>query len=95
MAERLAAENVGLSLRWGPRLQDEEADALTNECFVGFTLSLRVETRLEDLKVIALDMLIGQVGELMAEIADSQVIGSSCGLPSSEKQRLREVFVTC
>ena len=54
-----------------------------------------METRLEDRKVIALGMLIGQVGELMAEIADSQVIGSSCGPPSSKKQMLREVFVTC
>ena len=29
MAEQLAAEKVGLSLRWVPRLQNEEADSLT------------------------------------------------------------------
>ena len=90
MAEQLAAENVGLALRWVPRLQNEEADALTNECFDGFTPSLRVETRLEDLKFIALDRLMGQVGELMAEIAVRKSSGPVVGPPCSKKQRLRE-----
>ena len=90
MAEQLAAENVGLALRWVPRLQNEEADALTNECFDGFTSSLRVGTRLEDLKFIALDRLMGQVGELMAEIAARKSLGPVVGPPSSKKQRLRE-----
>ena len=90
MAEQLAAENVGLALRWVPRLQNEEADALTNECFDGVSPSLRVETRLEDLKFIALDRLMGQVGELMAEIAVRKSSGPVVDPPCSKKQRLRE-----
>ena len=45
---------------------------------------------MEDLKFIALDRLMGQVGELMAEIAARKSLGPVVGPPSSKKQRLRE-----
>jgi hypothetical protein len=61
LAEQLAASNIGLSLRWVPRRQNEEADALTNGCFEGVAPELRVEARIEDGKFVVLTKLMSLV----------------------------------
>ena len=90
VAEQLAAENVGLALRWAPRLQNEEADALTNGCFESFSPERRIVARVEDMKFIALNELMAKVGALMAEIATRKSSMPVNGLQSSKKQKLRE-----
>ena len=90
VAEQLAAENVGLALRWVPRLQNEEADALTNGRFEDFSPERRIVARVEDMKFIALNELMAKVGALMAEIAVRKSSMPVNGLQSSKKQKLRE-----
>ena len=90
VAEQLAAENVGLALRWVPRLQNEEADALTNGCFEGFAPDRRIAARVEDMKFIALNGLMSKVGELMTEIAARKSSMPQISLRGSKKQKLRE-----
>ena len=94
VAEQLAAENVGLALRWIPRLQNEEADALTNGCFENFAPERRIEARVEDMRFLALNELMSKVGTLMEEIAMRRRAPES-SMPvnsrqSSKKQKLRE-----
>ena len=55
MAEQLAAVNVGHALRWVPRLQNEEADALTNGCFSDFTAVLRIEANVGERPFLAMN----------------------------------------
>ena len=94
VAEQLAAENVGLALRWIPRLQNEEADALTNGCFESFAPERRIEARVEDMRFLALNELMSKVGLLMAEITRrKQALEFSMPASSSQnskKQKLRE-----
>ncbi len=59
-AEQLAAENVGLALRWIPRGQNEEADSLTNEHFEGFAAARGVTVEVADMHFIALNHLMKQ-----------------------------------
>ena len=42
LSEQLEARGSWLKLDWGPRRQNEEADALTNEQFGGFREDLRI-----------------------------------------------------
>jgi hypothetical protein len=90
MAEQLAAENVGLALKWVTRLQNEGADALTNGCFGDFTAALRIEAKVGEMPFLAMNDLMGQVGALMAEIAARKTIGPISGPPSAKRLRLRE-----
>ena len=49
LAWTLHCKDLELRLDWLPRLQNREADALTNEDFSGFNMDLRVEIKPEDL----------------------------------------------
>ena len=53
----LRLRNVALSAAWRPRDENEEADALTNECFGAFTLERRIHLRWSDLSFLVLPRL--------------------------------------
>ena len=61
MAEQLAAVSVGLTLRWVPRLQNEEADALTSGRVNEFTAGLRFEANVCEMPFLAMNDLMGKV----------------------------------
>ena len=61
MAEQLAAVRVGLTLRWVPRLQNEEADALTSGRVNEFTAGLRFEANVCEMPFLARNDLMGKV----------------------------------
>ena len=91
LAEQLAAENVGLSLRWIPRLQNEEADALTNGVFDGFDEHRRIVASVSEMPFKIMNSLMSQVSSLMAE---TNVLKTSvpvlCRAPFAKKLKLRE-----
>ena len=60
LAHQLALRKAVLRASWLPRLQNEEADALTNLDFRHFDLSKRIPVNLDDLK-------FGVLNELMPE----------------------------
>ena len=68
LAAQLRAINAELSLEWIPRLQNEEADALTNEDFSAFRPELRVQLEVEQLAFLLLPRLAGVAEELHADI---------------------------
>ena len=61
MAEQLAAVSVGLTLRWVPRLLNEEADARTSGCFNEFMAGLRFEANVCEMPFLAMNDLMGKV----------------------------------
>ena len=61
MAEQLAAVSVGLTLRWVPRRQNEEADALTSGRFNEFTAGLRFEANVCEMPFLAMNDWMGKV----------------------------------
>ena len=91
LAEQLAAENVGMALRWIPRLQNEEADALTNGVFSGFAEERRIVVSVSELPFKVLGSMMSQVSALMAEInvlkTATQVVSRT---PFAKKIKLRE-----
>ena len=57
-----------LCAHWLPRLENEEADALTNFEFRHFDPALRVEVQLKDLKFAVLDDLFKEGEAYIAEL---------------------------
>ena len=55
--EQLRARHLALSVAWRPRDENEEADALTNECFGAFTPELRTHVKRADLRFLVLPRL--------------------------------------
>ena len=55
-------------LRWIPREQNIEADALTNSAFEGFDPGKRINVRFEDFKFEVLDQLMGEAQKMDSEI---------------------------
>ena len=58
LSYQLARRRMALRAEWVPRLQNEEADALTNGEYHAFDPSRRVEVRLEDLNFGVLNELL-------------------------------------
>ena len=54
---QLGRRRASLHARWLPRLQNEEADALTNEEFQHFDKAIRIPVRLEALVFVVLNDL--------------------------------------
>jgi hypothetical protein len=74
LSYQLAVRRMALRADWVPRLQNEEADALTNGDFRHFSDELEVKVDFESLKFGVLDRLL-RVGEayfLEVEAARSQ-----------------------
>ena len=68
LAAQLRAINAELSLEWVPRLQNEEADALTNGDFSAFRPELRVQMDIGGLAFLLLPRLAEVAEELHADI---------------------------
>ena len=66
------AGDHGLSLQWVPRLQNEEADALTNEDFTGFDPKLRIHVDPSAVKWRVLPEMIRYGSDLQARIAEAK-----------------------
>ena len=94
LAEQLAEANVGMALRWIPRLQNEEADALTNGAFEGFAAERRIEVSISELPFKVLGSMMSQVSALMTEInvlkSNAQSSHVECRTPFVKKPKLRE-----
>ena len=69
VACQLGLRNATLRANWLPRLQNEEADALTNSDFRHFTLSGRVPVKLEESKLIVLNELFQTGDAYVTELA--------------------------
>eukprot|EP00435_Cladocopium_sp_Y103_P031679 s3830_g8.t1 len=84
----LHQKDLELRLDWVPRLQNREADALTNEDFTGFNKDLRVEVRPEDLLEERFKELMIKGGELYDEVKElrqKRKDGMMKSLPSNKK----------
>ena len=57
LSEQLRVRNLALSVAWRPRDENEEADALTNECFGAFRPELRTHVSWADLRFMVLPRL--------------------------------------
>lgn len=68
LACQLDAAGLELDLRWVPRLQNEEADALTNELFEAFTEKNRIHVDFDNLPFIILWEMMELAGELDEEV---------------------------
>jgi Skp family chaperone for outer membrane proteins len=62
LAHQMRARRLVLRAHWLPRLENEEADALTNFDYRHFDPAKRVDVKLEDLRFAVLDDLF-QAGE--------------------------------
>ena len=54
--------------RWIPRLQNEEADALTNSDFRHFRPERRIEVKLDNLEFVVMDKLFEEGERYVAEL---------------------------
>ena len=66
LACQLGRRHAALHARWIPRLQNEEADALTNEVFRHFNMALRIPVDLANLNFIIMNDLF-KVGDAYVE----------------------------
>jgi hypothetical protein len=67
LAHQLSARRMALRAEWVPRLQNEEADALTNSDFRHFRAENRIHVALESLRFGVLDRLLGSGEAYFAE----------------------------
>ena len=70
VARALGLRNATLRANWLPRLQKEEADALTNSDFRHFSLARRVPVKLEELQFVVLNELF-QTGDVYVTELDA------------------------
>ena len=69
VACQLGLRNATLRANWLPRLQNEEADALTNSDFRHFSTARRVPVKLEDLQFVVLNELFQTGDDYVSELA--------------------------
>ena len=70
LACQLGLRRACLHARWIPRLQNEEADALTNGEFDHFDLKLRIPVELDKLRFLVMDQLFDAGEDYVKELAD-------------------------
>ena len=69
LACQAGRKRASMRARWIPRLQNEEADALTNGEFHHFRAANRIEVKLEELRFLVMDSLFATGEEYMKELA--------------------------
>ena len=98
LSAQLRIRNLGLDLRWIPREQNVEADAVTNEEFGEFSDCNRIEIELEQLPFLVLKHLMTEAGKLDAEIKWTKEVkkrqllkggGVEEPIPKQAKEKLR------
>ena len=70
LATQLSRRRATLRADWIPRLQNEEADALTNWDFRHFDAKKRVDVKLEELKFLVLNDLFSVGEDYLTELND-------------------------
>ena len=70
LAEQLRARRLKLDLAWVPRLQNEEADALTNQQYESFDPRLEVKLDLERIDWIVLKKMSGVAEDIYTRLND-------------------------
>ena len=91
LAVQLRRRGMGLKLHWAPREQNEEADALTNEEFSGFSPHKRVEVDVASLEWIILPRMSRAAGEIYQAAKARRAGGQASGPPPPAKvSKLRE-----
>ena len=78
LAVQVGLRNATLRANWIPRLQNEEADALTNSEFHHSDLTKRIEVDLEKLGFVAMNDFFAVGDTCLAELAE---------LKATEKER--------
>ena len=81
LACQAGRKRASLRARWIPRLQNEEADALTNSEFHHFRPENRIQVDLKKLEFIVMNELFATGEEYLAELAN---------LKEGEKQKMTE-----
>ena len=74
VACQAALKGAVLRARWIPRLQNEEADALTNSDFSHFDPALRIEVDLETLPFVVMPALFAEGDAYVAELAELKAV---------------------
>ena len=69
LACQAGRKRASLRARWIPRLQNEEADALTNSEFHHFRIANRIDVDLKKLGFLVMDALFEEGERYMAELA--------------------------
>ena len=77
LSEQLRLRNIALSVAWRPRDENEEADALTNECFGAFTAERRINIRWSDLSFLVLPRLAQAAEVHFAELRELKSSGKA------------------
>ena len=92
LAHQSRVRRMVLRAHWLPRLENEEADALTNFEFRHFDPKHRIEVKLEDLKFAVLDDLFREgevyVAELEKVKAQQKVARAAGGQPNKKRKGL-------
>ena len=68
VACQLGLRNATLRANWLPRLQNEEADALTNSDFRHFSVARRIPVKLDELRFLVLNDLFKVGDDYIAEL---------------------------
>ena len=90
LAWTLHCKDLELRLDWLPRLQNREADALTNGDFSGFDMDLRIEIKPEELLEEQFKDLMEKGSELFDEVKElrrKRKEGLMKSMPSSKKSK--------
>ena len=87
VAAQLRARELELGLRWAPREQNEEADALTNGQFHAFNPELRIPVVIEELDWMVLLAMLSASEAIYGEIAQAKVSAQVRGKVLHKKVR--------
>ena len=87
LAHQLQIRRASLLANWLPRLQNEEADALTNNDFSHFSPENRVEMDLSRLPFGVLPALFEQGEAFVAEVASAKEAAKSRGPEQAGKRK--------
>ena len=72
IAARMIQSNVHLCLQWTPRLQNREADSLTNEDYRGFDPKLRLRFSLDEFEGIVMNDMLEAGAHLFKEVREGR-----------------------
>ena len=91
---QLKSRDLGVSLVWVPRDQNEEADALTNGDFHGFDPRLRIRAPVEGMRWLVMDDMLKASEELYSTIekekASKKVEAKQARRPPAQRLRARD-----
>ena len=94
VACQASRKRASLRARWIPRLENEEADALTNSDFHHFRAENRIEVKLEDLRFLVMNELFATGEEYVQELAalkeGEKKVTEAAGVTPAKKRRKGE-----